>query len=163
MPLLPSPLLPYVRRFLIRCLWAVTCVKHGTKGAVTQSVAALMALDYYGDTSMNSMDDLLEKFREFVKNGHYNVKEFGKLDGVQRSGFTVRQWCNLGRINAQESGTRCGPCCTWSISHEEYLRFKKEGLLPIDPARNNPDRKVGRQSPVSAEDGRKGVLLRGRV
>jgi len=73
--------------------------------------------------------------------GITNVNEFGKLDGVQRSGFTVRQWCNLGRINAQKSGTRCGPCCTWTISHEEYLRFKKEGLLPIDPARNNPDRR----------------------
>ena len=95
---------------------------------------------------MDSIDALLGKFREFVQNLHYNVEEFGKLDGVRRRVFTVRQWCNLGRINADKTGTKCGPSRTWSISHEEYLRFKKEGLLPIDPARNNPDRQAGASS-----------------
>jgi hypothetical protein len=110
-------------------------------GAATKREAALMAPDH-GDMSMESIDTLFGKFRDFVQNLHYNVEEFGEL--VQRGPFTVRQWCNLGRINADKTGTNCGPSRTWSISHEEYLRFKKEGLLPIDPTRNNPDRQAGR-------------------
>jgi hypothetical protein len=93
---------------------------------------------------MVTIDALLGRFKELVQNPYFNVEEFGNLDGVHRRVFTVRQWCNLGRINAAKTGTACGPCRTWSISHEEYLRFKKEGLLPIDPARNSPDRQAGR-------------------
>ena len=92
---------------------------------------------------MDSIDVLLGRFEEYIQNLHYNVEEFGKLDGVRRRAFTVRQWCNLGRIVAKRTGTKCGPSRTWSISNEEYLRFKKEGLLPIDPARNAPDRQAG--------------------
>jgi len=100
---------------------------------------------------MDSIDALMGKFREFVQSLHYNVEEFSKRDDVRRSVFTVRQWCNLGRINAVKTGTACGPSRTWSISHEEYLRFKKEGLLPIDPTRNNPDRHAGRESNLSTQ------------
>lgn len=45
--------------------------------------------------------------------------------------FTVRQWCNEGRIRADKSMTRSGSCCKWAISHQEYERFLREGLLPL--------------------------------
>jgi hypothetical protein len=35
---------------------------------------------------------------------HYSVEEFGLA--VNRAPFTVRQWCNEGRINAEKSLTR---------------------------------------------------------
>ena len=54
---------------------------------------------------------------------------------VRRAGrarpFTVRQWCNLGRIHAERSMTRSGACQMWAISQEEYLRFQRFGLLPV--------------------------------
>jgi hypothetical protein len=66
--------------------------------------------------------------REVAK-AYYTVDEFATLVG--RRPFTVRQWCNLGRINAERSMTQTGPSLRWAISHEEYLRFQREGLLPL--------------------------------
>ena len=59
---------------------------------------------------------------------HYTVDEFAALVG--RASFTVRQWCNDGRINAAKSQTRSGSCTRWVISHAEYERFQRDGLLP---------------------------------
>ena len=90
---------------------------------------------------MSIEEQLLGQFREFLESRHYSIKEFASLPGVNRSAFTVREkWCNDGRINAQKSMTRAGAFLTWVISHKEYLRFKREGLLPKDPTRNHDDR-----------------------
>ena len=81
------------------------------------------------DERLQRIEEKLERLlsRQSEK-AHYTVEEFAKL--VHRRSFTVRQWCNLGRINAEKAMTRSGPCTLWSISHEEFLRFQKEGLLP---------------------------------
>jgi hypothetical protein len=63
-----------------------------------------------------------------VRKEFYTVEEFAALVG--RKKFTVRQWCNLGLIAARKSFTRSGPCNLWAISHEEYLRYQREGLRP---------------------------------
>lgn len=68
----------------------------------------------------------------------YSVEQFAKQ--VSRSTFQVRQWANLGRINATKSAGRCGPEREWVIEHAELLRYQQHRLLPLDPARNNPDR-----------------------
>ena len=60
---------------------------------------------------------------------HYTVEEFGGM--VKRAPFTVRQWCNEGRIHAEKSMTHSGSCCKWVISHQEYERFLRDGLLPL--------------------------------
>jgi hypothetical protein len=66
--------------------------------------------------------------RPIVKS-HYSVEEFAVL--ANRAPYTVRQWCNEGRILAGKSMTRSGSCCKWAISHNEYERFQRDGLLPI--------------------------------
>jgi hypothetical protein len=63
---------------------------------------------------------------------YYSVNEFAELVG--RRPFTVRQWCNLGRINAERSMTQTGPTTRWVISQEEYIRYQREGLLPLRTA-----------------------------
>jgi hypothetical protein len=60
---------------------------------------------------------------------HYTVEEFGSL--AKRAPFTVRQWCNEGRINAHKSMTQSGSCSRWVITHTEFERFIREGLLPL--------------------------------
>jgi hypothetical protein len=68
---------------------------------------------------------------------HYTVEEFSEM--VKRAPFTVRQWCNEGRIHAEKSMTRSGSCSKWVISHREYERFLREGLLPLQRAHCNHD------------------------
>lgn len=58
----------------------------------------------------------------------YTVDEFARLIG--KAPFTVRQWCRLGRIIARKKACGRGAHASWSISHEEFERFQKDGLLP---------------------------------
>jgi excisionase family DNA binding protein len=46
---------------------------------------------------------------------------------VRRSLFTVRQWCNHGRVHAAK--TRNGR--QWRIRCDELERYRREGLLPV--------------------------------
>jgi hypothetical protein len=66
-----------------------------------------------------------------VVKSHYTVEEFAVL--AKRAPYTVRQWCNEGRILAGKSMTRSGSGSKWTVSHEEYERFQREGLLPVRP------------------------------
>jgi hypothetical protein len=59
----------------------------------------------------------------------YTVEEFARIVG--RSEFTCREYCRLGRINAQKRMSGRGAYASWVISHEELQRFQREGLLPI--------------------------------
>ena len=72
---------------------------------------------------------LRENMNRAVVKSHYSVEEFGKVVG--RMPFTVRQWCNEGRIRAEKSMTQSGSSSRWVISHQEYERYNREGLLPI--------------------------------
>jgi hypothetical protein len=65
-----------------------------------------------------------QQVREF-----YTVEEFARMVG--KAAFTVREYCRLGRLNGTKSGTARGAFQSWTISHEEYLRFQREGLLPL--------------------------------
>ncbi len=56
----------------------------------------------------------------------YSVEEFARI--VDRSSFTCRQWCRLGRIAAQKKASGRGAHKSWAISHEELLRYQRDGL-----------------------------------
>jgi excisionase family DNA binding protein len=58
----------------------------------------------------------------------YTVEEVAKMLG--KSEYTVRQWCNEGRITATKCAERRGGTALWRISTEEVARYKDEGLLP---------------------------------
>ena len=59
----------------------------------------------------------------------YTIEEFARVVG--RSEFTCREYCRLGRVTAIKRGHGAGQYKTWAISHDELLRFQREGLLPI--------------------------------
>jgi Helix-turn-helix domain len=71
------------------------------------------------------LDVLLE--RQLVREW-YSVEEFSRIVG--RAEFTVRAWCRMGRITAQKRLSGRGAFSAWVISHEELLRYQRQGLLP---------------------------------
>ena len=79
---------------------------------------------------LEKIERLLEQLvTKTVIKSWYSVEEFALLVG--RSSFTCREWCRLGRVKAEKSMTQAGSATTWSISNDEYLRYQREGLLPL--------------------------------
>lgn len=63
----------------------------------------------------------------------YTIEEFACLVG--KAPFTVREWARLGRIHAKKRKSGRGAHAEWVISHEEYERYQRDGLLPLSPTR----------------------------
>jgi hypothetical protein len=59
----------------------------------------------------------------------YTTEQFAEL--VHKAEFTVREWCRLGRIHAQKRNSGRGAHPAWVIAHAEYLRYQREGLIPL--------------------------------
>jgi hypothetical protein len=59
----------------------------------------------------------------------YTTDEVAELLG--KAPFTVREYCRLGRVKAQKRVCGRGRSKEWVISHEELLRLRNHGLLPI--------------------------------
>lgn len=72
------------------------------------------------------LDQLLE--RELAKD-FYEIGEFAQIVG--KAEFTVREWARHGRIRATKKKSGRGPHPLWVISHEELLRYRRDGLLPF--------------------------------
>jgi Helix-turn-helix domain len=66
--------------------------------------------------------------RETIKDW-YSTDEFARLVG--KAEFTVREWARLGRIHAEKRRSGRGAHPAWVVSHEELLRYRKDGLLPV--------------------------------
>ena len=58
----------------------------------------------------------------------YEIDEFARLVG--KAAFTCREWARLGRIHAQKRKSGRGAFASWVVSHDELLRYQREGLLP---------------------------------
>ena len=59
----------------------------------------------------------------------YTTEQFAQLVG--KAEFTVREWCRHGRVHAEKRKSGRGAFAAWVISHEEFLRYQREGLLPV--------------------------------
>lgn len=58
----------------------------------------------------------------------YSTSEVAELLG--KSDFTVREWCRLGRVNAEKRLCGRGTTQEWIVSAVELERIRNEGLLP---------------------------------
>lgn len=63
----------------------------------------------------------------------YSVEQFARIVG--RADFTCREWCRRGRIEAIKKASGRGAFAAWAISHDELLRYQREGLLPAASTR----------------------------
>jgi hypothetical protein len=84
------------------------------------------------DTDLNErlarIEELLSALveRQSVKDW-YTTYEFARLVG--KAEFTVREWCRLGRVYAKKRQSGRGAFSEWVISHDEFRRYQKEGML----------------------------------
>jgi len=60
---------------------------------------------------------------------YYSVQEFATL--VERSEYTVREWCRFARIHAEKCETGRGEAKSWKIPAEELSRYRDHSLLPV--------------------------------
>ncbi len=58
----------------------------------------------------------------------YEIEEFARLVGRDR--FTVREWARQHRIQAAKQRSGRSAHAQWVVSHDELLRYRREGLLP---------------------------------
>jgi predicted site-specific integrase-resolvase len=59
----------------------------------------------------------------------YGTEELACMLG--KAEFTVREWCRHGRLRAEKRLSGRGAFASWAISHDELLRYQREGLLPL--------------------------------
>ena len=59
----------------------------------------------------------------------YTTDEIARIVG--KAEFTVREWCRMGRVRAEKRMSGRGSFSAWVISHQELLRYHREGLLPL--------------------------------
>lgn len=60
----------------------------------------------------------------------YTTSEAAEI--LDKRPYTVREWCRLGRINADKAMSGRGIDEEWRISHEEIERISNSGLLPVN-------------------------------
>lgn len=72
---------------------------------------------------------LLTLVERGTKKEYYSTSEVARI--LERSDFTVREWCRLGRIWAEKRQTGRGNSKEWMISSVELDRIRNEGLLPL--------------------------------
>ena len=59
---------------------------------------------------------------------YYSTADLARILG--KAEFTVREWCRLGRIQAEKRPCGRGNSKEWMVSHSELQRIQGSGLLP---------------------------------
>lgn len=79
------------------------------------------------DERITELRDLVVELRTLKE--WYSTAETAKTLG--KAEFTVREWCRLGRIQAEKRPSGRGRSQEWMISLAELTRIRNEGLLPL--------------------------------
>lgn len=67
--------------------------------------------------------------REKTVKSYYSTAEIAAL--LEKSEYTVREWCRQKRIRASKKAYSRGAHPEWLVSHEELVRIRDAGLLPL--------------------------------
>jgi hypothetical protein len=73
--------------------------------------------------------DIAVLTRQHAQKEWYITEEVAAVLG--KAEFTVREWCRNGRVRAAKKGSGRGKYQSWVVSHDELLRIKRKGLLPL--------------------------------
>jgi hypothetical protein len=83
------------------------------------------------------IDQLAALMKGAAKQEWYSTRQFAAAVGLAR--FTVAEHCRFRRLNAKKANKGTGKSKEWRLSHEEMLRYQRDGLLPgVMPNRRRP-------------------------
>ena len=85
------------------------------------------------ETRISGMESMLAEIHQMlakrqIEKDWYTVREVAEI--LERSEFTVREWCRLGRVFAEKRACGRGHSKEWIVSSGELIRIQNEGLLP---------------------------------
>jgi hypothetical protein len=83
---------------------------------------------------MTALQDQMTRFEQARQNAEPEPPALTVAEAaarVNRSKFTVREWCRLGRIHCKRATSRRGPYAEYRIPVESIRYYKDHGLLPL--------------------------------
>jgi hypothetical protein len=86
---------------------------------------------------MNEIVERLDRIEETLAAlvGRYTIQDWYDTKTVAqilgKSQYRVREWCRLRRVIAEKRPCGRGVSKEWMISHDELMRIKSKGLLPL--------------------------------
>jgi hypothetical protein len=104
----------------------------GIRAQLNRTESALAGMD----SQVTRVDSVLAEIRSLViqqGTAHDCCTTEEAAQVLHKAKSTIRKWCRLGRINAEKRGSERGKLQSWVISHDELLRYQREGLLPLPP------------------------------
>lgn len=106
-------------------------VMRACEGQAPQTTPAELTEPALDSQRLNRIETMVQSLLEqdSIKEW-YNTAELAGLLG--KAEFTVREWCRLGRIRAKKWAGGRGAHASWVVSHEELLRYRRDGLLKPD-------------------------------
>lgn len=86
-------------------------------------------MDALLEQRLDKIESLLKALiNQQVVKSHYSTAEVAQA--VQKSEYTVREWCRLGRLQAKKKYSGRGSSLEWVVTHSELERYRQNGLLP---------------------------------
>ena len=95
----------------------------------------LVSLDAVLSERLTRIDDSVLEIRDMLSENAQQKEWYGIAEAAEvlgRKPFTVREWCRLGRVNGHKRPGGRGNKPEWIISHDEIIRIRDKGLLPLD-------------------------------
>ena len=87
------------------------------------------------ENRISGMEEMLVEIHAMLANRKpekdwYTVREVAEV--LERSEFTVREWCRLRRVICEKRACGRGHSKEWIVSSEELRRIQNQGLLPLN-------------------------------
>lgn len=79
---------------------------------------------------IRSLDRIEQTFNVSVVQETYTVEQ--AAERLNRSEWTVREWCRLGQVPGARKVHGRGRKGEWRIPHESLIRIKNEGVQRVD-------------------------------
>lgn len=97
--------------------------------SVLQDPVIIARLDNFAEQLAKIESTLAALVQQKTLKEWYTTAEVAEM--LKKAEYTVREWCRQGRIKARKKPCGRGKNGEWLICHEEFIRIRNEGILPL--------------------------------